>query len=208
MRPIVITKSLAAADQDGIAQSQTTAGAGDLTLNGAFVTDGVATLDTQRLVAITSGADLSGITFTVYGTDDQNRSISEAIAGPNATTVVTSLNFLTITQVETDAAVGSAVEVGTSGVGATAPVPLDWYLTSFEVTLRVDVTGTLDYTVQYTIDNPFDSSGPLTWVDHADLTAQTVSNDGTLISPVGAVRLLINSGTGTGQFTVLQAGVQ
>ena len=44
MQPISVTVGpLDAADDNGIAQSQTTAGAADLTLNGALVSGGVAT---------------------------------------------------------------------------------------------------------------------------------------------------------------------
>ena len=65
MQPISVTVGpLDAADDNGIAQSQTTAGAADLTLNGALVSGGVATFDSPRQVIITSAGNDTGVTFT------------------------------------------------------------------------------------------------------------------------------------------------
>ena len=207
MRPVVVTRTLATADADGIAQAQTLGGAGTLTLNGALVVSGVAQLGVQRVVGVASTGNLSAVTFTVYGTNGAGVTISESIAGPNNNTVSTALNFLTVTQVAASAAVGTNVTVGTTSVGASAAVPLDVYLDPFNTSLFLDVTGTVNITVQYTgDDNVLTSAGPFTWYDHTDLTSQTTDAVGTIISPVTAVRLLTNSGTGTAELTVLQAG--
>lgn len=207
MRPVVLTRTLAASDADGIAQAQTLPGAGSLTLNGALVVSGVAQLGVQRVVGIASTGNLSAVTFTVYGTDQAGNAISESIAGPNNNTVSTSLNFLTVTQVAASAAVGTNVTVGTTAVGASAAVPLDMYLDPFNTSLFVDVTGTVNVTVQYTgDDNVLTSVGPFTWFDHSDLTSKSADSVGTIISPVTAVRMVTNSGTGTAELTVLQSG--
>lgn len=207
MRPIRITRALTAADADGIALAQTTAGAGNLTLNGAFVAGGVAQLDAQRKVGIASTGNLSAVTFTVFGTDQAGNVISESLAGPNNNTVSTVLDYYTVTRVAVSAAVGTNVTVGTTGVGASAPIPLDQYLTPFNVSVGCVVTGTIDYTVQYTFDAVFASAGPFTWTNHADLTGETATADGTYISPVAATRVLTNSGTGSVAMTVMQAGL-
>lgn len=207
MRPVVITRTLAASDADGIAQAQTLGGAGSLTLNGALVVSGVAQLGVQRVVGIASTGNLSAVTFTVYGTDQAGNAISESIAGPNNNTVSTTLNFLAVTQVAASGAVGTNVTVGTTSVGASAAVPLDLYLDPFNTSLFVDVTGTVNVTVQYTgDDNVLASVGPFTWFDHSDLTSKTSDSVGTIISPVTAVRMVTNSGTGTAELTVLQSG--
>lgn len=207
MHPIVITRTLATADADGIAQAQTLVGAGSLTLNGALVVSGVAQLGSQRVVGIASTGNLSGVTFTIYGTDEPGNTISESLAGPNNNTVSTTLNFFTVNQVAASAAVGTNVTVGTTAVGASQALPLDVYLDPFNTSLFLDVTGTVNFTVQYTGDESvLTSVGPFAWYDHTDLTGQTTDAVGTLISPVTAVRLLTNSGTGTAELTVLQAG--
>jgi len=210
MRLIEVSKSLTALDRDGISLAQQTAGAADLTLTGAYATAGVATLESQRIVGLYSSGNLSAITFTVYGTNSDRIEISEAIAGPNNSTVSTTQNFLTVTRVATSAAVGTDVEVGTTGVGATAPIILDQYLTPFQVTLGAVVTGTVNFTVQYTNGNVFPATPAgytsLVWLD--TIAAGAVNATGTLTTPVGAVRLQINSGQGSVAMTVRQAGIR
>lgn len=207
MRPVVQSRQLDAADPNGIFLDQTIGGAGNLVLNGAFVTAGVAQLDVQRQVELESAANLSAINFTITGTDGQGRIISETIAGPNAATVATVLNFLTVTQIAVDGAVGTNVEGGTNGVGASQEIPLDQYISPFNVSLFVDITGVVNYTVQFTFDDVFSGAGPFVWRDHADLTALAVDEDGTFISPVSACRLLTNSGVGTAVLRISQAGL-
>lgn len=104
-------------DRDGICAAQTLGAAGNLLLNGALVTGGVAsTMDTGsygRCVGVFSAADLSAVTFTVRGHDFYGEPVSENIAGPNATTTAGLKVFRRVTSVGASAAVGSNVEVGT-----------------------------------------------------------------------------------------------
>jgi hypothetical protein len=207
LRPVTITRALITADADGIAQNQTTAGAANLTLNGALVAGGVALLTSQRKVAGHSTGNISTVVFTVYGTNSAGNSITDTVTGINNTTVETTLDFLTVTRIAASAAVGTNVEFGTTGVGASQPIPLDIYIDPFDISLFIDVTGTVDVTAQYTGDaDVLTSNGPFVWFNHSDLTGVTADDVGTIISPVTAVRLLTNSGTGSAEFTVLQAG--
>ena len=210
MRPIVQTRQLAAAVANGIAQDQQLGAAGNLTLDGSLVdTDGVAQLGTQRQVAFESAGNIATVVFTITGTDDSGAVISEDITGISASTVLSTLNYATVTQIAADAAFASDVEVGTTGVGASQTVPLDQYLTPFNVSLGVVITGTVDVTVEYTFDDIFgDAPGPFSWTDHPDLTNVVADADGTFISPVSACRLLTNSGDGTAVLRILQAGTQ
>ncbi len=208
MRPIIQTRQLDAAVSNGIALDQQLGGAGDLTINGGFATAGVAQLDAQRQVELESAGALGGINFTITGTDDQGRAISETIAGPAAGTVATELNFRTVTQIFADAAFATDVEVGTNGVGASQEIPLDQYISPFNVSLLLDIVGTVDVTVQFTGDDIFgDAPGPFSWTDHPNLTNITADDDATFISPVSACRLLTNSGVGTAVLRVAQAGL-
>ena len=156
MRPIVQTRQLAAADPNGIAEDQQLGAAGDLALDGVLVdSGGVAQLGTQRQVEFESAGDISATNCTITGTDDSGAIISETIAGPNAGTVATELNFSTVTQIAADASFATDVEVGTNGVGASQTVPLDQYLTPFNVSLGIAITGTVDVTVEFTFDDVF-----------------------------------------------------
>lgn len=101
------------------------------------------------------------------------------------------------------------VTVSVVGVGNSPVIPLDLYLTPFNVSLQVrDVAGAVDMTVQYTNDDVFAGTfnpATATWFDHADLTNQVGPAVGTIISPVTAVRL-VNAGVGTAELRVVQAG--
>lgn len=209
MRPIEVSKALTALDRNGICEAQQLAAAGNLIINGVYASGGVATLETQRIVGIYSAGNLSALTFTVYGTNSNNVSISEAISGPNNSTVSTTQNFYTVTRVAVSGVVGTDVEVGTTGVGATAPIVLDQYISPFNVSIGATVTGTVNFTVQYTNGNVFPTDfadlNNLVWID--TIAAGSVNAVGTLVSPVAAIRLLINSGTGTVKMTVRQAGI-
>lgn len=94
-----------------------------------------------------------------------------------------------------------------TGAGTTIPGPLDIHGRP-EVSLQVAVTGTVNYTVQQTLDNVFDSSITPAWFDHPDpnLVAQTVNRQGNYGYIPSAVRLVVNSGSGTARLTIIQSG--
>ena len=209
MRAVTQTRSLGAADPNGICEDQQLGAAGDLALEGVFVVDGVAVLDVQRQVELESGGNISATNFTITGTDESGNIVEETIAGPNATTVATAVNFKTVTQIAADASFGTDVEIGTNGVGASQEVPLDQNVSPFNVSLGMIITGTINATAQFTFDDVFaQNSGPFVWFDHTDLTAVIADDEAALVSPVKAVRALTNSGTGTLRFEVAQAGIQ
>lgn len=104
----------AAADADGVCASQTPGGAGNLTINGALASGGEVEFDAPRQVTITGTGNEVGKTFTITGTDETGAAASEAIAGPNNSTVTTTTYFATVTQIAVDAATAAAITVGSS----------------------------------------------------------------------------------------------
>lgn len=217
MRPItVIVGPLTAASANNIALSQTPGAAGALTLNGSTVVNGIAVLDYPRRVLITT-ADTTH-TFTVTGTNASGLTISEVV-GPITTSAFTAQDFLTVTSVTINGAATAAVTVGTNGIASSAWVFLDsWALP--ETSIQCDVSGTVNYTVQSTLDDPNSPTNPVspplvTWVSSPDTAAvgavaaiQTSYggfNSFAALSPT-FVRVLLNSGTGTVTTTVIQAG--
>lgn len=104
----------AATDRDGISLAQTTAGAGNLLLNGAGVSGGTysAGFDGGRKITLYSLGNLSTLTFTVTGTDKNGAAQTEDITGPNATTVTGTKFFQSVTQIAVTGAVGTNVEGG------------------------------------------------------------------------------------------------
>ena len=212
MQPITITAGpLATASANAICLSQTPAAAGALTLNGALVVSGVAIMDNPRRVLITAAGNESAKTFTIVGTNYANAPVSEAVTGPNATTAQSVLDYKTVTSITISAAAAGAITVGTSGVGGSKWVVFDAFAPSL-ISLQCNVTGTINYTVQTTLNDPNDPSTPVTpanvtWVNSSDTavvgaTANQQSNF--MFAPVYA-RILINSGTGSVAATFLQS---
>jgi len=209
MRPIVLTRQLATADPNGIAEAQAVPGAVDLTLNGVLVVDGVAVLDAQRRVALFSAGNIAAVIFTVYGRDYNGVEISDTVTGINNTTVETTLDFLEVTRIAASATTGAeTVIAGTTEVGASQPLVLDIYLNPVNASVKVSIEGTLNVTVQYTNDPIFDTApGDIEWTDDTDLDALTTGyTTGTIISPITALRLLTNSGDGAATITITQSG--
>jgi hypothetical protein len=97
-----------------------------------------------------------------------------------------------------------------TAAGSTAPVPMNQYVTPFNVALSAIVTGTVNYTVQYTFDNVFESNyvpSSGNWTNHPSLTSQTTTLSSNIAYPVTAIRLTVNSGTGTVALTIIEAGL-
>jgi hypothetical protein len=87
--------------------------------------------------------------------------------------------------------------------------PVDNYVSPFNVALSVRVTGTANYTVQYTFDDVFAADyDPSTgnWVNHPSFIAQTTTKDANIAYPVRGIRIVLNSGTGSVTFTIIQSG--
>jgi len=196
-------------DANGIAEDQTTGGAGNLVLDGALVTDGVATMGEAQIISIESAGNLSAVTFTVTGTDADGRVQVEAVTGPNAATVKTTEYFKIVTQIAVSAAVGTNVEVGPLAAdgAASKTVGLDWRENPFAVGLSVTLTGTATFTVQHTFNDIQDFDNELIWFDNVGISGKTANTDGNLAFPVIASRLEITAFTsGAVTFTAIQAG--
>lgn len=184
-----------AVDRDGVSTAQQRTGAGDLTITGAFAAGGVATFTTPAHVSIYSAGNLSGITFTVTGTDRYGSGLSEVVTGPNNETVTTVANFLTVTQVSSSGTVGTNVEVGSADSSETAWIPIDRRsITSVSVDLSASAD--LTYGLQYTFDAPFVGEANISGVfDDTTMTGETADTHVTLAMAISAVRLKITSYT-------------
>jgi len=211
MRPITATVGpLAAASANNIALSQTPGAAGALTLNGTLVSGGVAILDNPRRVLITT-ADTTH-TFTVTGTTPTGTVISEVV-GPITTSAFTAQDFKTVTSVIINGAATAAVTVGTNGIASTPWVRLDEWA-SPPVGIQCDVTGTVNYTVQSTYDDPNSPTDPvlpsaMTWLATNDTNAvgATGSIQTNFLFTPTFVRALLNSGSGSVIMKVIQYNV-
>lgn len=214
MQPVSVSIGpLAAASANNIALSQTVTGAADAVLNGALVSNGVAYLDTPRRVQITNVGNDSGITFTVYGTWINGSAISETVQGTSGSTASTTLDFSTVTRVATSGSTSvSGITIGTSGVASSRWVRFDsWAIPN--VNIQINVTGTVNYTLQTTNDDPNDPVNPVaigsvTWFSSTDtnVVGQTASKQSSFTNAFTYARILLNSGTGTVTANFIQYG--
>jgi hypothetical protein len=95
-----------------------------------------------------------------------------------------------------------------AGAKNSDPIPLDIHGRP-DVSLQVAVTGTVNWTLQQTLDNPFTTaSGSIVWVNHPDanMVAQTVTRQGNYAYIPAAVRLQLSSGSGSAKLTIVQSG--
>ena len=106
--------SVTATEIDGLVKEETLGSAGDLTISGSQA--GLASSGLNSFITINSSNDLSGVQFSITGTDIDGNAISEVVTGPSAGATVTTSNiFRTISKIETDGAVNS-VNVGSKSV--------------------------------------------------------------------------------------------
>lgn len=193
--PISYVAAPTALDADGACQAQTTAGAGNLVINGALASGGIATFGEQQRVTLYSAADLRALTFTVYGTSRFGRVISEVITGPNAGTVTTNASFKTVTRVATDGAVGTNVTVGNSNVLETAWMILGTNYPFKGISVELSSGASLTYEVQYgvrsLVGGEIDTA--IQALEDNTLTAKTVSAGIVASIPYPLIRLGIKS---------------
>jgi len=99
-----------------VSASQAVAGAGNLTINGASASGGVATFDVPRAVSIVAGGGDTTQTATVFGYDANNQPMTELIAFNAGTTVSGQKAFRRVTRVAISAATANNVSVGSTDI--------------------------------------------------------------------------------------------
>lgn len=95
--------------------------------------------------------------------------------------------------------------VSKTGTGSSSALVMNTNISPFNVGFGVSVTGTVNYTVQHTFDDP--GVGFTTWFDHPTVASQATNQDGNYAFPVTGVKLLVNSGGGTATLELIQAGI-
>jgi len=176
----------------------------------------------QRVIASSVGND-SGIFFRIVGLNQAGFTVTEFLAGTNATFAQSNLDYSKIISIQGSssstvlipAATANSVSVGvstTGGQGSTMWNIMNWHVSPVNIELSGVTVGTqgVTWTAQYTYDDPNNLPAGIFFpqpFNHPTLINQTGSLDGPINDPVTAVRLLIAAGTGTVRFTVIQAGI-
>lgn len=225
---------LAAAVANGIAQSQTPGAAGNLTLNGSLVVPGptlfqgvtytnYAAMDVARRISIASAGADSAVIFTVRGFNRDLQPLTETVTGVATPTAVQTANdFLIVTSVGVSGATAGAITVGTNSVASSAWVLTNIYVSSWALSVAVLVAGTVNYSIEQTYDDlnaaistPLEgfvvehnsAVPPVPWSIAATANLTSSIEAQYPDKPVMAVRVTLNSGTGSVAFWVMQSGI-
>jgi len=210
MRPKFFDIDPADVDPDGLADGNSSAGAtvtldGALTSGGTFTSaDGLA----HRLDIIDLGADdQTGATYTITGTDADDKAQVENIAGPGASaTIETTKYFKTVSSIAIASPVAaSTVDIGTVDEVSYKTLPIDNYK-EVAPTVQVQVTGTINFDIETTLESPFkalDDQSDLDWINDGNFTGKTASISNSLASPGNrAMKVVINSYTNGAELQV------
>jgi len=170
-----------------------------------LVSNGVATLTVPAVLTAYSQAS-SSINFVVTGTGPAGQSQVETLAVTASGTITGSLSFATVTGIVASAAAASTISIGNGVPGYTGWLPLDIYTPNQVTNISAKTSGTVNYSVEYTNEDPFDLSIQQLAVAHpnASLTASTKDETQFTTTLMRSVRLKINSGDGSVRFTVVQ----
>lgn len=95
--------------------------------------------------------------------------------------------------------------VSRTGVGSSSALVMNTNVSPFNVGFGVIVTGTVNYTIQHTFDDP--AVGFSTWFSHPTIASLSANADGNYAFPVTGIKVLVNSGDGTAQLKLVQAGI-
>lgn len=201
----VLSLTLSAASVTSVSASQSTVGAANLLINGSAASGGVATFAYARQILFTFAADETGHNFTITGTAYNGQSQSEVVSG-NASTAVTTLNYLTVTQIAVSAATTGALTVGTNQIGSSAIMVVDRFINPAIISVATAVSGTVNYSIQVAYDDFSPAwdlvANPPTWYAPTALATQTGNVASTIQGPISLIRILQNSGTGTTAATI------
>lgn len=95
--------------------------------------------------------------------------------------------------------------ISQTGVGSSSALVMNTNVSPFNVGFGVIVTGTVNYTIQHTFDDP--AVGFSTWFSHPTIASLSANADGNYAFPVTGIKVLVNSGAGTAQLNLVQAGI-
>ena len=205
VRPVTLSYTLIdPSDTDCIAEAQQLVGAGNLDLDGVLVASGSVTFTGGGYqIALYSAGNLSARTFTITGTDGEGRAITDAVTGPNNSTVESVKYFKTVTQIAASGSVGSDIIVGIADEFASTYYIVSSKRAVSSISVGVSSGASVNYKIQNMNKDPqTTANADQVWYDHSTLANQTASAASSYISPVRAIRLIINSFSSTPTMTV------
>lgn len=214
------TYTFAAADTAYVCALQTRTGAGAFLINGTGSDQNFPNTIMRltgsgfaRPISLTSTGNISGVNFTITGTNIRGAVLTETIAGPNNNTVSTTANFYSVNSVTTSGTVSTNTSLGIFSTGVSQWFCTDYLVSPMLMGLGVTVvSGTINWTLQQTTYNPQTAepiaASILPYPD-ATLVSQTVTRQGNYDSPFGGCQVVVNSSSAGGNLVVnfYQAGI-
>lgn len=213
--PIRFTYTLGAASANNISTSQSLGAAGNLTITGSAASGGVATLDVQRRVLLTSAGNDSGLLFTVYGTNQGGQKIVDQFAGANVAAATSNLDFLTVTRIAGSGATASTVTAGTNTSGSSPWQMIDRALTPISIEGYASVvSGSPTYEIDWTLDDFWTPAPPVGTavtpppiVGGTIIQGQTTADAFSISAPYTGWRLTLSAAGGV-RVEAAQAGIR
>ncbi len=204
MKPRVLNYTPAATSTTGLAASVTGA---SFTLTNTSMGDNLAHIVTVTNLTANTHA---GKTITIVGTDADGNALTETITGPaGSATVSTTNKFRTVTSVTPSATIGAdTFSIGYTAVAQSQTVPIDWPSQSANI-ISVDITGTINYSVEEAFENVFTTATPalsVSWVVISGLSGKTA--DTTSSNTIGATAFRLTVASVTAGATVKISTVQ
>lgn len=93
-----------------------------------------------------------------------------------------------------------------TGVGTSTPIPMNLNQDVVGVGFVAVVSGTVTYTINYCMDDPFGSTPWTNWFA-TTIAAATATANGNVLYPITGLQIVITAGTGTVTLTAIQYGV-
>jgi len=211
MRPITFTYSQAAADVDSIVSVQELNASGAITLDGSAVVSGVADFISSPAYVTIFNEESATVDFVVVGTRPGGTTAqTETISFTASGTVTGTIAFATVTGVSASAPTSATISIGNADIGYTDWIPLDIYTPNQVTNISAKVSGTVNYSVEYTNEDPFDRAIVHLAEPHPAASLTAASGDETHFTTtlMRAVRLKVNSGDGSVRFTIVQQSTQ
>lgn len=161
-------------------------------------------------ITLTSSSNTSTAHYTLVGENIYGVVTTEVLAGPNVTTVSSVNQYHKLYSISVDSSgAGDPISVGNIGPATSMWVNGDHFRPMAQTSIRAAITGTVNYSMVQTLDDPITTATPDTFAIVAGLTAATTPQFYYLTSPWGGIQATTTAGsTGTVRIGILQQGVR
>ncbi len=205
MRPKRFDFDPADVDDNGIANDLPTGTSWSLSGDSEWLASGSGDSLAHQLVVTTAGNETGSTkTLTLTGTDADGKVQTDSVVLPSGTTVETTKYFLTVTSAVSDVATIDTIDIGWVDEFTSKTIVLNHYA-GVAATAQVVVTGTINFDIETTLENPlkaiggsapfaFNDQSDLAWFNDGNFTGKSASLAVKLaLTGVRAMRFAVNS---------------